>query len=314
MSTGVQGARGRVEIGLVDLFDGSEVRDLAFMADFARMAESAGIDGIWLPEHVVFFDEYDSEYPYPDAPSATDPDSKALHNKTVGGKAQVEVSEDQGLLDLTQVAVELCSATQRLRVGSSVLLLPLRNPRLFAREVATVSALTGGRFDLGVGVGWSAEEFAACESDFRTRGRRCEQLMHDLRAAWTANDPEAPPVPQVPEPRMLVGGHSPAALRRAATVATGWYPWNLTISEFAEHLATVERQAAEAGRSRDELHVVAGFRATGTIAELPEIVGRYAEAGADGVNISLRMTPEGYAETMHHVGQTLGLRKGSEQR
>lgn len=314
MSTGVQGARGRVEIGLVDLFDGSEVRDLAFMADFARTAESAGIDGIWLPEHIVFFDEYDSEYPYPDAPSATDPDSKAQHNKTVGGKAQVEVSEDQGLLDLTQVAVELCSATQRLRVGSSVLLLPLRNPRLFAREVATVSALTGGRFDLGVGVGWSAEEFAACESDFRTRGRRCEQLMHDLRVAWAGNDPEAPAVPQVPEPRMLVGGHSPAALRRAATVATGWYPWNLTISEFAEHLATVERQAAEAGRSRDELHVVAGFRATGTIAELPEIVGRYAEAGADGVNISLRMTPEGYAETMHQVGQTLGLRKGSEQR
>ncbi|QYJ03617.1 LLM class flavin-dependent oxidoreductase [Nocardioides panacisoli] len=304
---GVHGLRGRVEIGLVDLFDGSATRDTEFMATFARTAERCGVDGIWLPEHVVFFDEYTSTYPYPQAPSATDPDVKEQHNKTVDGKARVEVADDQGLLDITQAAVELCGATTRLRIGSSVLLLPLRNPRLFAREVATVSALTGGRFDLGIGVGWSAEEFAACESEFRTRGRRCEELLHQLDAAWSGRDPDSPPLPDVAPPRMLVGGHSPAAIRRAATVATGWYPWNLTVSEFAEKLGSLDQQLTDAGRTRDEVHVVAGFRAVGEIADIPEIVHRYAELGADGVNISLRMTDDGYVGTMEELATTLGL-------
>ncbi|HEY0700096.1 MAG TPA: LLM class flavin-dependent oxidoreductase [Micromonospora sp.] len=305
---GVMGARGRVEIGLVDLFDGSPERDLAFMAEFARAAENTGFDGIWMPEHILFFERYDSVYPYPAAPLAANPDVKEQHNKVVGGKAQVESAPDQGLLDLFQAAVEVCAATTRLRFGSSVLLLPLRNPRILAREALTVAELTGGRFDLGVGVGWSAEEFAACESDFTARGKRCEHLVQALTDAWGGGHRDAFPLPVgVQPPRVLVGGHSPAAIRRAGTAAGGWYPWNLTPAELADGLRTLQRHLEASGRSRADLHVIAGFRGVGELSDLPEIVRRYAELGVDGINISLRMTAHNYGQVMAEMAGALGL-------
>ncbi|MGI5241988.1 LLM class flavin-dependent oxidoreductase [Dactylosporangium sp. CA-139066] len=305
---GVMGARGRVEIGLVDLFDGSPERDLAFMAGFARAAEKTGFDSIWMPEHILFFERYDSEYPYPEAPLAANPDVKEQHNKVVEGKAQVESAPDQGLLDLFQAAVEVCAATTRLRFGSSVLLLPLRNPRILAREVLTVAALTGGRFDLGVGLGWSAEEYAACESDFKTRGKRCEDLVHALTEAWDSGREGGPPLPAgIRAPRVVIGGHSPAAIRRAGTAADGWYPWNLTPAELADGLRALEGHLEASGRSRDDVHVVAGFRGVGELSDLSEIVRRYAELGVDGINISLRMTVDNYGEVMAELAEVLGL-------
>lgn len=309
MSAGVMGARGRVQIGLVDLFDGSEKRNLNFMAEFARTAEASGFDGIWMPEHVLFFDEYESVYPYPEAPLAANPDVKEQHNKVVDGKAQVESAPEQGLLDMFQSAVTICAATTRLRFGSSVLLLPLRNPHILAREVLTVAELTRGRFDLGVGLGWSAEEFEACESDFTVRGKRSEKLIKDLASSWNGdrrNSSRPLPVDIVP-PRVLVGGHSRAAVRRAATVADGWYPWNLTPAEFEEGLESLGRHLAAVGRSRDDVHVIAGFRAVGEFEDLPRIVTRYAELGVDGINISLRMTEDNYAHVMSEVASVLGL-------
>lgn len=308
---GVMGARGRVEIGLVDLFDGSPERDLAFMTEFARAAESTGFDGIWMPEHVLFFEQYDSVYPYPEAPLAANPDIKEQHNKVVEGKAQVESASDQGLLDLFQTAIEVCAATTRLRFASSVLLLPLRNPRILAREALTVAELTGGRFDLGVGVGWSAEEFAACETDFKTRGKRCEQLVQALTGAWSGGHENGPSLPiGVRAPRVIVGGHSPAAIRRAGTMGDGWYPWNLTPAELADGLRTLEKHVESSGRNRDDLHVIAGFRGVGELSDLPEIVRRYAELGVDGINISLRMTVDNYREVMAEVAGVLGLDGG----
>lgn len=284
-----------MEIGLVDLFDASPERNPEFMAEFGRTAEACGFSGIWLPEHLLFFDEYSSEYPYPDAPTAEDPETTAVHNKTVKGKPQVEVSEDQGLLDIFQAAAEVCRATTKLRIGSSVLLLPVRNVNVLARELTTLSALTGDRFDLGVGVGWSAEEFAAVDSPFKQRGRRCQENLAALKAM------------DITLPRILVGGHSPAAIRRAASVATGWYPWNLTPAQFQEHHTTLCREIEENGRDRKDYHVIAGLRFLGEPQSLRAIVDRYQELGADGINISLRMTTDNYAETMHGISDALGL-------
>lgn len=292
-----------MEIGLVDLFDGGTRRDPGFMATFARTAEQLGFAGIWVPEHLMFFDEYESAYPYPNHPSADDPDKLESHNAVVGGTPQVEAAEDQGLLDVLQTAAELCSATTRLRVGASVLLLPIRNVRTLSRELATLAELTGDRFDLGIGVGWSAEEVQACESDFKTRGRRSTEAMRELAERWGSDVDGV----DRPLPRMLVAGHSGPALRRAATVGTGWYPYNLTISEFSEHHATYCRLLKEAGRDRRDQHAVAGVRFTGDLRALREFVDRYAEAGADAVNISLRLGDDDYADTMAEVSGVLGL-------
>jgi alkanesulfonate monooxygenase SsuD/methylene tetrahydromethanopterin reductase-like flavin-dependent oxidoreductase (luciferase family) len=284
-----------VEIGLVDLFDASPERNPEFMAEFGRTAEACGFSGIWLPEHLLFFDEYTSEYPYPDAPNADNPETTAVHNKTVGGKPRVEASADQGLLDIFQAAAEVCRATTKLRIGSSVLLLPVRNVNVLARELTTLAALTDGRFDLGVGVGWSAEEFAAVDSPFKQRGRRCQENLAALQAM------------DISLPRIVVGGHSPAAIRRAATVASGWYPWNLTPAQFEEHHTTFCREIDAIGGDRSDYHVIAGLRFLGEPESLRAMIDRYEELGADGINISLRMTADNYADTMHAISDALGL-------
>lgn len=300
-------AAGRpVEIGLVDLFDGTPDRGPEFIRSFAKTAEDLGFAGIWLPEHILFFEHYTSAYPYPAAPSATDPDTAEVHNKTVDGKPRVEASVDQGLLDLFQTALHVCAATSTLRFGSSVMLLPLRNPTTIARELRTVGELTGDRFDLGVGVGWSSEELEACETDFTTRGRRCEEMMIELQRLWRDDEGLYPPTDQ-PLPRMLVGGHSPAAIRRAAQVATGWYPWNLTMPQFAEHMATYRAHLEKAGRDAADQHVIAGLRFSGDVESLPAIVEGYAKLGADGVNISLRTETGTYRETLAAVSKILEL-------
>lgn len=295
-----------VQIGLVDLFDGSPERGPEFIQDFARTAEDLGFAGIWLPEHILFFDQYTSAYPYPAAPSASDPDRAEVHNKTVDGKPRVEAAADQGLLDLFQTALHVCRATTTLRFGSSVMLLPLRNPVAITRELKTISELTGDRFDLGVGVGWSSEEVEACETDFATRGRRCEDMMIALTRLWDDADGLYPPTSH-PLPRMLVGGHSRAAIRRAAQIGTGWYPWNLTLPQFAEHYDTYRTHLAASGRDVDDQQVIAGLRFSGDPDALPAIVEGYAKIGADAVNVSLRTEPHTYREIMATVSRTLGL-------
>jgi alkanesulfonate monooxygenase SsuD/methylene tetrahydromethanopterin reductase-like flavin-dependent oxidoreductase (luciferase family) len=295
-----------VQVGLVDLFDGSPERGAEFIQGFARAAEECGFAGIWLPEHMLFFDQYTSAYPYPAAPSASDPDRAEIHNKTVDGKPRVEASADQGLLDLFQTALHALRATTTLRFGSSVLLLPVRNPVSIVRELKTLSELTADRFDLGVGVGWSSEEIEACETDFTTRGKRCEDMMTLVNDLW-ADDAGLYPATSQPVPRMLVGGHSRAAIRRAAQIGTGWYPWNLTMPQFAEHYETYRAQLSASGRDIDEQQVVAGLRFTGDPHDLPAIVEGYARIGADAVNVSLRTEPGRYRETMGSVSRALGL-------
>jgi len=297
-----------MQIGIVDLFDGSVQRDLGFMRDFGQTAESLGFTGVWLPEHLVFFEKYESTYPYPAAPSADDPETTEVHNKVEDGKARVEAAEDQGLLDPFMAGAEVVRATERLRIGSSVVLLPTRNARLLARELATLASVTDGRFDLGVGVGWAAEEFEAAGSPFRTRGRRSEQNLRELARLAAGDDDVRPPAPVAPLPRILVGGHSPAAITRAATVADGWYPWNLTPGQFGEHHATYAEHVEGAGRERAGQHAVAGFRFLGEWDQLAPIVEGYLANGADAVNISLRMTTQNYASTMESVSEALGLR------
>jgi alkanesulfonate monooxygenase SsuD/methylene tetrahydromethanopterin reductase-like flavin-dependent oxidoreductase (luciferase family) len=295
-----------MEIGLVHLFDGSDEQSPSYMAEFARTAERYGFSGLWLPEHILFFNEYESVYPYPNHPSAEDPNKLESHNATINGKAQVEAAPRQGLLDVQLAAAALCSATTRLRVGASVMLLPLRNVRLLTRELWTLSDLTGGRFDLGIGVGWSNEEIEGCEADPRTRGKRTTDSVRDLYELWDQDTLGRPDGDRTP-PRVVVAGHSPAALRRAAAVGTGWYPYNLTLDEFAEHHQTYCELLDEAGRDRAEMHAVAGVRFTGDLPAVRRFVDGYASLGADGVNISLRLTPDTYADTMAELSDVLGL-------
>ena len=136
------------------------------LVDLARSAEAAGFDSLWTVEHVIFPDGYQSEYPY-----------------ARSGKMAADASSPipDPLIWLAFVA----AATTTLRLGTGILILPQRNPLILAKEVATLDRLSGGRVELGIGVGWLREEFDALGVPFERRGARTDEWIDLMRAVWT---------------------------------------------------------------------------------------------------------------------------------
>jgi probable F420-dependent oxidoreductase len=252
----------------VSPFSTGEVLD-----EVAELVEARGIDSLWVGEHVVLFDDYDSKYPY--APDGRIP---------AGG--------DSGILEPFSVLTYLAARTSRVRLGTAVLLLPQRNPLYTAKTAATLDFLSDGRLDLGIGVGWLREEFEAAGVDWANRGRRTDEYMDLLKTLWT-DDPcsfegefySVPECRMFPKPAQQnvpfhIGGETLPALRRVAQRADGWYTFNRLPEDLAEPLAELETMLAEQGRKRSDITVTVCSYFHGMT---PELVERYAEAGVDQV-------------------------------
>jgi probable F420-dependent oxidoreductase len=187
----------------------------------------------------------------------------------------------------------LAACTRTVRLGTAMLLLPQRNPVYVAKEVSTLDWLSGGRVDLGIGVGWLKEEFEALGVPWKRRGARTDEYIDVLRTLWCDNTssyegdifqlPECEMFPkpiQQPHPPLHIGGETDAALRRAARTAQGWHTFNRSPEELAVGLAKLDGFLAEAGRSRTDLRItVCPYFNQLT----PDLVEQYAEAGADAV-------------------------------
>ncbi|MBW3667878.1 MAG: TIGR03619 family F420-dependent LLM class oxidoreductase [Actinobacteria bacterium] len=222
------------------------------LIELARAAEDCGITGLALSDHLCVPPEVTSRYPY--APD---------------GKAALPV--DSEFPDPVVVAAALGAATTRLRFTTAVLVAPLRHPLLLAKDVATAAAITGGRFDLGVGIGWMREEFDAVGVPFGERGARLDETIEILRLAWSGALVEYrgrhftfSPVAMNPVPpggvTVFVGGHSDKALARAARLGDGWIGSNPTIEELGELLGRLRQVLRTADRDPGAFPVRTGFR------------------------------------------------------
>jgi len=208
-----------VDISIAGFFGNSPRRDLSFVKDFAQTLEDLGFRTLSLPEHVVFFPEYESDYPYTD-------------------DGEPNWGPDTGIFDPLFVTQAAADATTTLRFVTGVLILTQRPALLTAKEVLTLDHFTQGRFELGVGSGWSWEEYEALGVDFANRGRRLDEYIEALRVAWTEeratyqgefvsfeNAVMNPKPITEGGPPIIIGGDSPAAMRRAARLGDGWYGW-----------------------------------------------------------------------------------------
>ena len=200
------------------------------LLEVVRRAEERGLDSAWVTDHVI-----------------------------VPRDTHVIYRED--MLDPFAVLPWLAGVTERIALGTSVVVLPYRSPLPVAKLLASVDVLSSGRLIVGVAGGWLEGEFAALGVPFRERGRRTDEAIELFRTVWTQDYPElktanhhlsgikVSPMPlQKPRPPIRVGGASDAALRRAARLGDGWHASGMAPSAFRASALAVGNHWKEAGR------------------------------------------------------------------
>jgi probable F420-dependent oxidoreductase len=245
------------------------------LVEVARAAEALGYESVWSGEHVALPVDADFSM-YPGAEPVFLPDSVFL----------------EPLVALSHIA----AATHRIRLGVGILILALRDPLPAGRAIATLDVLSGGRLDLGIGVGWSAEEYRATGRDYATRGRRTDEMIDALDVLFTRGSPEFhgrffdfPPIGfqpkpvQQPRPRFHIGGFAPAALDRAVTRGDGWYGAARSPEDARPVVAALRAKRAQTARADQPFEI--------TLISLDEppdraLIEGFADAGVDRIVVT----------------------------
>ena len=273
-----------------------------YLQTLGPAAEERGFDSIWVAEHVLLFDEYKSRYPY-------------------ANDGKIPVPPESGILDPFVALSYLAAVTKTIRLGTGICLVPQRNPVYTAKEVATLDWLSNGRFDLGIGVGWLAEEFEALDVPFEHRGSRCRAYIDVMKTLWTdpvseysgkfyelAPTRQFPKPIQQPHPPIHFGGESNAALGRVADLGQGWYGFNLEADQLNERIAHLVSLLEERGRKRADIEIsVCPY----LLPADPERIERYEDAGVDRVILVASATePESLVKTLDELASALAGKMG----
>jgi len=207
--------------------------------ELTRVAEAVGFDQVSLSDHVFYPDKLESSYPYSDTGRPIFPGETPWP-------------------DVWVMTGALAAVTERITFSTHVYVLPARNPFVVAKAVGTAAHLSGGRVLLGVGAGWMREEFTQLEQPFQGRGARMEEQIEVLRTLWQGgmvehhgefydfDRLEMSPAPPGPVP-ILIGGHTEAALRRAARIGDGWMGVYYGLDELKAMAARLAGYRAEYG-------------------------------------------------------------------
>ena len=259
----------------------------------AMAAERLGFATLWAPEHVVLVEEYASKYPY--------------------SSGQFPGPPDLPIADPFTTLAYAAACTTTIRLGTGICLVPEHNPLILAKTAATLDRLSGGRFILGAGVGWLAEEFQALGVPFEHRGARTREYIDVMRQLWT--EPSSSHagefasftgVVSYPKPAggrsipVWFGGESPAALRRVAEYGDGWLGFKVSPADAAPKIRRIEELLRANGRQRSDVTLAVSPY---TEPITPDDLKRYRDAGADEVALLLRGRPRGGAEIVAGIEQ-----------
>ena len=213
------------------------------IARVARRAEELGYDSLWVSDHIIFPTQLQSAYPYsPDGKLPLDPNNPLLEPFTVLSYA--------------------AAVTKKIKLGTSVIIVPYRDPLVTAKIVSSLDVLSGGRFIFGVGVGWLEEEFRALRQNLRDRAAQTREALLAMKACWTQDSPEfhgkffdfseikfAPKPRQKPYPPIWFGGNSLPALKRAVECGDGWHAVWETPEEVTEKAKILRDLCTKAGKN-----------------------------------------------------------------
>jgi probable F420-dependent oxidoreductase len=272
-----------IALGVRPVFAQGFADDPAWTRSFALAMEDIGVESVWSNEHVVVAKNYEPRYPYsadgrmPAPPGVVMPDPLEWLSFVAG-------------------------VTERIKLGTSVMVLTLHSPAIVAKRVATLDRLSGGRVLLGVGSGWQIEEYRACGVPYEGRGRRLDEAIVALRELWQPGyrthlgdafefeEVESTPTSVQPGgPPIIIGGSSPAAARRAGRLGDGFHPHAVSPDELGGLLEIMREAARSAGRDPNAIEVTAwpGSWKPGISLDL-DVMGKYAKVGVHRLHVAAR--------------------------
>lgn len=267
----------------------------------AILAETVGFESIIAVEHVVIPTHYETVYPY--GPTG----------KLPGG---IGMAWPDPLAWLTFVG----AVTSKLRLLTGVLVLPQRNPLVLAKHLATIDVLTGGRMELGIGVGWLKEEFDAIGIPFARRGARVDEYVHAMRLLWDSDDVSfngefvdfnqvsCNPKPLHGRVPIIVGGHTKPAIRRAARFGDGFFPATGAAGiDLASVITEMRDIAANAARDAAAIQVTAGCpdALPGSGKDPIAAIAERAAMGVDRVALPIAAFEEDLDAMLSEFGETV---------
>ena len=274
-----------MKFGLFSLGIGTGARP-GVIAKTAEAAERVGVATLWVGEHVVLFDRQDSKYPY-----------------SAGGEFPLPGGADW--LDPFITLTFAAAVTKKIRLATGICLVPEHNPVVLAKEVASLDRLAGGRFALGVGIGWSAEEFAALGIPFERRAQRTREYIEVMQRLWSddvtsfhgqfVNFDGARCFPKPARGKKLpiiFGGESIPALRRTADIGNGWFGFNVGPDDAAPLVKKLHAMLKANGRDANEVEIIVSpyTRKIG-----PDDLKTYRAAGVDEL-VMVASPPEDEAQ------------------
>ena len=265
----------------------------------ARAAEDLGYHSLWVFQRLLYAMKPQNDYP----PLPGQPWPKPFERVM------------DPLISLAFVA----AVTSRIRLGTSVLIMPYYTPVMLAKQLATLDIVSRGRLDVGLGLGWSMDEFEAVGVSYAGRGKRGDEFLRCLKAIWTEDPVEfegefyrvprarvEPRPVQTPHPPITIGGYGPTVVRRAVA-CDGFNGGNVPLQQVAPLVAEIKAAAVKAGRDPATLHIVSrgSFQLHasaqgkdrrplwGNLEEIREDIGRYAEAGLTELFLEANFDPRG---------------------
>ncbi len=279
-----------MKLGLIPVNIG--MNDPAQITGLAQLAESAGFESVWTFEHVIVPLDYASRYPY-------------------NSSGKMGAAPETNLVDPLIALTAIAAATRTIRLGTGVNILSQTNPLLLAKQSASLDFMSGGRFMLGVGIGWLQEEFIAMGTPFEKRGARFDDYVAAMRKVWSGDVVEhqseflswsgfkSYPIPKQNPLPIIMGGNKGKILERIARLGNGWFVPGSDPAELVNQLSQLKAECNRQGRNFQEIEITCMWPGSGGIEALQVL----AKAGVHRAVVPLMALGTNPMEGIERLGK-----------
>ncbi len=267
------------------------------IVSLAQLAEASGFDSVWTAEHVMVPVDYASKYPYND-------------------RGKMDAEPETNMVDPLIALSAVAAATETIKLGTGVNILPQVNPLLMAKQTASLDFISNGRLLLGLGIGWLKEEFDAMGTPYERRGARFDEYLAAMKKVWSGDTVEHegeflkwtgfkshPLPPQRPHMPLIIGGNAGKVFERVATLGNGWFAPPMESPDLLPpRLAALREACDRLGRAYSDIEITAFWEARWG----PDAIRKYQDMGVNRLVSPITAFGEGRAmDTLRQFGDKI---------